>query len=73
MGHCDYWHDRESVMDYVSEVVFFCDIYRNGMGVCGSVWYVITDFAGAGVFMAAGRRHYLYDWRCNLCVKAADF
>ena len=60
-------------MDYLSEVVFFCDLYCNGMGMRGSVRDAAADASGAGIFVAAGGRDYLYGWRYYLCAEAANF
>ena len=52
-------------------IVFICDLYFNGMGLCSGLWHTSADTASAGIFVAACRRYHLYHWRYHLCAETA--
>ena len=72
MGGGDRGHYCESLLDHLSQMVFFGDLYRYGMAVCIRLCtYCKSLFAGR-VRLASGRRTDLYHWWCDLCVEASD-
>ena len=64
---------RESLLDHLSEVVFFCDLHRHGMAVCAGILPDLSRTVQTGFRMASCRRHHLYDRRYYLCTESADF
>ena len=66
------WRDsRQGILDQLSEVVFFGAVYRNGLAVRSGVSSAVSGPLAAGVWMAAGRRNYLYSRRGDLLLKNA--
>ena len=72
MGGGDRRHYRESLLDHLSEMVFFGDLYRYGMAVCVRLCAYCKGFFAGRFRLASGRRTDLYHWRCDLRVKASD-
>ena len=67
------WNHRESLLDHLSEVVFFCDLHRHGMAVCAGILPNLSRTVQTGFRMASRRRHHLYNRRYYLCTESADF
>ena len=67
------WNHRESLLDHLPEVVFFCDLHRHGMAVCAGILPDLSRTVQTGFWMASRRRHHLYDRRYYLCTESADF
>lgn len=59
------------ILDQLSEVVFFGAVYRNGLAVRSGISSAVSGSFTAGVWMAAGRRNYLYSRRGDLLLKNA--
>lgn len=66
LGNCRGRYRHKCLLDYVSEMAFFCNLYLHGLGLYGGTAEDYVKRQSCGVFMAAGRRHYLHDWRCYL-------
>ena len=67
------WNHRESLLDHLPEVVFFCNLHRHGVAVCAGILPDLSRTVQTGFRMASRRRHHLYDRRCYLCTESADF
>ena len=55
-----------------SDMVFFPDLYWNGLAVCVSIFPDFSCSFQTGVWMAAGRRHHLHIGRYHLRTETAD-
>ncbi len=73
MGNRASWHDPESLLDYLSEMVFLRNLYCHGMGLRCRVRPLMADFAPCGFRLAPCRRGYLYRRRRNLRLKTSPF
>ena len=71
VGGSDWRDSRQGILDQLSEVVFFGAVYRNGLAVRSGVSSAVSGPLAAGVWMAAGRRNYLYSRRGDLLLKNA--
>ena len=66
------WNHRESLLDHLPEVVFFCNLHRHGVAVCAGILPDLSRTVQTCVRMAAGRRHYLYHRWHHLRIESAD-
>ena len=46
------WNHRESLLDHLPEVVFFCDLHRHGMAVCAGILPDLSRTVQTGFRMA---------------------
>lgn len=67
------WYHRESLLDHLPEVVFFCDLHRHGMAVCAGIFPDFSRTVQTGIRMASRRRYYLHDRRYYLCTESTYF
>ena len=73
MGGGPYRYYRESLLDHLSQMVFFSDLYRYGLAVCIRLCAYCESFLTGRFRLASGRRSDLYHWRRDLCPEASDF
>ena len=71
VGHCGGRNADKSALDQLPEVVFFRDLYRNGMGVSVCIPGTVSHSFPGSIFVAACRWSDLYCRRCDLCIKTA--
>ena len=69
----DYRNFDKSVLDYLSEVVFFCYLYWNGLALRFCLCSDCTLFSAGRFCLAFGRRRDLYSGRNYLRAEVADF
>ena len=72
LGYCRCRHDRKSLLDHLSQVVFLCDLHCHGLGMCPGIRASAENSVHARFSLAVGRRHHLHRGRCHLCPEAAD-
>ena len=58
--------DQDAV-DQLPQMVFFCDLYRHGMGMRIRIRTASSDAFDERFSLAFGRRDHLYRGRCDLC------
>ena len=73
MGHSSGWHDNQSLLDHLSEMVLFRHLYRHGLDLCSGIYPDHQHADCRRFWLASGRRDHLYGWRNHLCLKAAAF
>ena len=62
-------HDRKGMLDYLSQVVLFCYLYRNGLDLSSGIRHSVGYPAPRSIRLVIGRRHHLYNRRHYLCTE----
>ena len=73
MGDRSRRYADQDALDQLSQVVFFGDLYRDGLGLCFCIRTVGKHIAPGGFSVAACGRYHLYSGRNCLCAKAPCF
>ena len=64
------WNDCEGMLDYLSKMVFFCDLYCNGLVVCICFYSDCKSTQSGRIWLAVGRWNHLYCWWSDLCTQS---
>ena len=73
LGGGNSWYGHKGSLDYLSQMVFLCHLYCNGLDMPGCFRPAVEHPSPGRVYLAAGRRADLYDRRYYICVKAPYF